>query len=334
MRALIATAMYPSPARPAFGTFVRTQVEALRDIGVDIRLFVLEGSNRKAMYGRAVPQLRRLLREDSSIDLVHAHYGLVGMVARAQRQVPVVVTFHGDDLLGSVGPDGRIIARSRVIASASRRLAGTVDAVIVQSEQMAARVPAGASVHVIPHEVDLELFRPEPQASARAALGLDPHRPMVLFAASPAIAVKRFPLAADAVRRLRERLPEVELLIVHEETQRQLVRYLSACDALVLTSYQEGSPNVVKQAMACGLPVVATPVGDVPELLRGVSGCAVVAPDADAVADALHRVLDPPRRTAGRERVQHLRSDIVAGRVLEVYERATGVIAAASVGRA
>ena len=320
VKVLVASAMYPSEKRPAFGTFVRTQVESLRGIGVDAEPFVLTGRNRKLMYLHAVPELRRRLRRNG-VDVVHAHYSYVGLVARTQFSVPVVLTFHGDDLLGTVGPDGRTTGVSRLIVAAGKLLARHVDAVIVQNEVMAERLHHNPRVHVIPHEVDLELFKPTDGDVARRELGLDPDRPYVLFASPPQIAVKRFPLAEAAVTLLRGRDPSVELLVVFRETQDRLALYMSACDALVFPSFQEGSPNIVKQAMACNLPIVATDVGDVAQVLAGTDGCFVVEPEPQAFADRLEEIVRRRARTDGRERVRHLDSPVVASRVLSVYEQ-------------
>jgi glycosyltransferase involved in cell wall biosynthesis len=199
-----------------------------------------------------------------------------------------------------------------------------VDAVIVQSREMAERLDGVEGVHVIPHEVDLDLFRPGSQGEAQAALGLRDDRRYVLFAASPDIQVKRFSLAWNAVARVRLEWPDVQLLVVHNEPQVRLPLYLNACDALVLTSFQEGSPNVVKQAMACNVPVVSTKVGDVVEIVGDTPGCAVVEGDELAVAGALAAILADPFRTDGRSRVNHLGCDAVAARVLDVYESVTG----------
>jgi len=100
MRVLIMTAMYPTPENPAFGSFIRTQVESLRRAGVDVEVLILRGRSRKWNYLKGIFQLRRRLAR-GSIDLVHAHYGLVGMIARTQWKVPVVATYHGDDFVGN-----------------------------------------------------------------------------------------------------------------------------------------------------------------------------------------------------------------------------------------
>jgi glycosyltransferase involved in cell wall biosynthesis len=196
-----------------------------------------------------------------------------------------------------------------------------VDAAIVQTEQMAQGLPE-ARVFVLPHEVDTNLFRPLDPPRARAELGLDSAKRYVLFAASPEIPVKRFPLAREAVELLRAENPSVELLTVSKEPQPRLVQYMSACDALIFPSYQEGSPNIVKQAMACNLPIVATDVGDVREVIGSTRGCAVVEPDAAGLARHLRELVNRPRRTDGRTRISRFEPEQVTARLVAVYESA------------
>jgi teichuronic acid biosynthesis glycosyltransferase TuaC len=181
MRVLVLTAIYPSPDRPALGTFVHTQVQSLRAAGFDVDVFVLNGRNRKLMYPLGVPRLRARLAE-RPVDLVHAHYSYAGAVAVTQRQLPVVLTYHGDDLLGTKNAHGRTLAWSRGVAAGGRLLSEIVDGVIVQTEQMARRLRRH-DVHVLPHEVDLDTFRPVDRADARRRLGLSPTRRYVLFGA-------------------------------------------------------------------------------------------------------------------------------------------------------
>jgi teichuronic acid biosynthesis glycosyltransferase TuaC len=318
VKILVVTTMYPSEDRPALGTFVRTQVESLRRAGVDVEVLALRGGRSK--YLRGLLQLRRRLRR-GDVDLVHAHYSYVGVLARMQRRVPVVVTFHGDDLLGTINARGRTTLLSRLVVRIGRALVGVVDAAIVQTERMAEGLPE-ARVFVLPHEVDTSLFRPLDPAQARAELGLDSAKRYVLFAASPEIPVKRFALAREAVELLRAEDLSVELLTVSEEPQPRLVQYMSACDALIFPSYQEGSPNIIKQAMACNLPIVATDVGDVREVIGSTRGCAVVEPDAARLARHLRELVIRPRRTDGRTRISRFEPEQVTARLVAVYESA------------
>src|SRR5947207_13273212 len=319
MRVLVATSIYPTSENPSRGTFVRTQVEYLKRAGVEVELFHLKGPSRKLMYPKAVLELRQRLRA-SPIDLIHAHYSYVGIVARTQWRVPVVVSYCGDDLLGTVNVRGKPTLFSRLAVFAGRLLSHQVDGVIVKSREMADRLKRKKDVYVIPHAVDLELSRPMDREQARIALGLDLQKKYLLFAAGPDIPVKRFPLAKEVADRLRRQNPEIELLVVHKEPQDRLPFFMNACDALVFTSYQEGSPNVVKQAMACNLPIVATDVGDVREVIGDTQRCFICNPNVVDFVEKLNLILHTRERTQGREHVRHFDRPTIAQKIIQVYE--------------
>jgi glycosyltransferase involved in cell wall biosynthesis len=320
MKVLLATAMYPTPENPAFGSFVRTQVEALKQAGVQIELLLLTGRPRKLIYPKGVIELHRRLA-DNPIDLVHAHYSYVGMVARAQWKVPVVVTYHGDDLLGTVANQrGEHTRSSRFIVAAGQALGQMVDAAIVQTEEMACKIKSKTRVYVVPHEVDFDLFRPIDKAYARTVLGLDPHQKYLLFAAKPETHVKNYPFAKAVADQLAQRDPSVELLVVHKETQERLTLFMNACDALIFPSFQEGSPNIVKQAMACNLPIVATKVGDVQEIIGRTKGCYICKLDVVEFVEKLGQILHHPERTEGRAHIRHFASPLVTQKIIRVYE--------------
>lgn len=320
MKVLIMTPIYPTPETPAVGTFVRTQVESLGQAGVEVEVLHLNGRFRKWNYAKAAFQLRRRLAEDDSIDLIHAHIGVAGMVARTQWKVPIVVTFHGSDLLGLINARGRPGLFSPLLVGAGKLLARHVDAAIVQNGKMASLLGNKPSVFVISCEIDLKTFQPTERSRARTLLGLDQSQKYLLFAANPQIAVKRFPLARAVAEELKRRDRSTELLVVYKEPQDRLALYMSACDALVLTSYQEGSPNIIKQAMACNLPTISTDVGDVRELIRDTKGCYVCDPDVETFVKRLQLILADRERTNGRERVQRLAGPFVASNIIRVYE--------------
>ena len=323
MKVLIITPIYPTPERPAIGTFVRTQVESLRQEGVEVCVLHLSGRFRKWNYPKAAFQLRRRLANDS-IDLIHAHIGLAGMVARTQWKVPVVVTFHGSDLLGLINERGKEGFFSPLVAGAGKILARHVDAAIVQNGKMAALLGSRPNVFVISCEIDLKTFQPTEKREARAALGLQQDRRYLLFAANPQIAVKRFPLAQAVADELKRRDPSIELLVLYKEPQNRLALFMSACDALLFTSYQEGSPNIIKQAMACGLPIVSTDVGDVREVIADTKGCHVCDAGVESFVKWLELILAGRARTNGREKVQHLARPFVAHNIIRVYKHVLG----------
>jgi glycosyltransferase involved in cell wall biosynthesis len=133
---------------------------------------------------------------------------------------------------------------------------------------------------------------------------------------------KRFDLVEQAMALVKRSLPAAELVLLSGKPHAVVPTYMSACDALVLTSALEGSPMVIKEAMACNLPIVSVRVGDVPEVIGDTPGCALVERDPAKIAEQLVAVLREPHRTDGRTRIDHLGHDRIARRILEVYARA------------
>ena len=213
-------------------------------------------------------------------DIVHAHYGHSAVVARLGVIRPLVVSYCGDDLLGtpSAGNPTRMTRGSRVLAGAFAQFARLASATITKSEQMAVELPrrVRGRNHVIPNGVDLEMFKPMDQLQARARVGWDPDQKVVCSRATPRTRVRITPLRSGRGELAARRCPAVRLHLATRIAPDMIPVWMSAADALIHPSWSEGSPNVVKEAMACELPIVATPVGDVRERLTGIPGCHVV----------------------------------------------------------
>jgi glycosyltransferase involved in cell wall biosynthesis len=143
---------------------------------------------------------------------------------------------------------------------------------------------------------------------------------MVLFNAGQEPARKGLIMAQEAMKIVRAQLPRAQLFVASDVQPDAMPFYYRAADVLLSASLREGSPNVVKEALACNLPVVSTPVGDVEERLVGVKPSFVVPRNAQAIADALVQILRDRKRSNGRENVMHLCQDQVAQRVLAVYK--------------
>ena len=124
---------------------------------------------------------------------------------------------------------------------------------------------------------------------------------------------------------VRRRRPDVDLHVVHGLPPECVPLHMNACDLLLLTSVHEGSPMVVKEALACNLPVVAVPAGDVATRLQDVAGCHVVDAEPEALASAVERVLAAPPAVAGRAAVASLSAESVARSLRELYARVTGL---------
>jgi glycosyltransferase involved in cell wall biosynthesis len=318
VKVLMVTAPLPTASRPGTWAAVARQIDSIRSLGIEVDLLEIDGA-RGIKYLQALTHLNE---RSSDVDVIHAHYGYCGWVARLQRRKPVVVSFMGSDLLGVANASGRITASSRLIVEIDRRVARFVDAVIVKSRQMA-EVLDPVVAHVIPNGVDLEAFQPIDRATARGTLGWQEGKPRVLFPGNPALPNKGFPLAQAAMSVAASALGEpFEIIPLTGIDPGQVPLYLNAADAMLLASYTEGSPNAVKEAMACNLPVIAVPVGDVPELLTGVESCAVCPRDPQILGSELARVLQAASRSNGRETIKARGLDLasVARRVAEVYD--------------
>ena len=320
LRVLMITAGWPQPGQPQTTHFVKRQAEFLRKAGVAVDVFPFRGAKRALNYARAWLQVRPRLRPER-YDLVHAQFGQSGILALPKR-LPLVVTLRGSDILGIVGPDGRYTFTGRISQAVTRFALRRADAVVVVSEHMTGYFRTSAPITVLPSGLDFEQFRVMPRDEARTRLGWPLDKRFILFAGNPEQPRKRYPLARAAVEALNRTLP-AELKVAWGVPHTDIPLYMNACDAFVFTSMQEGSPNVVKEALACDLPVVSVPIGDTAERLRGIEGCELVEDErAEPIAAALERVLRRGARVAGRVAVAHLAEEAITGRLIDVYRTA------------
>jgi len=307
MRALIVTSMWPSPSSPARGSFVRDQVAALRKVpGVDVEVFAFPPRG----YLRAARDLRRRFRR-ARFDVVHAHFGLTAWPALAVRGAPRAVTLHGTDL--------RHPRSRRITLAALPRY----DLVAAVSPELAREVPGAGTrrrVAVLPCGVDLDRFTPVPRRAARERLGLDPGGRYLLFPADPARPAKR----PDRARELAE-AAGAKLLALGRVDPFEVPFWVNAADAVVVPSEHEGFGLAVLEALACDVPVLATPVGNHPTALDGVAGTLCAAYDLETWRAALEPHLaaaDP--RVDGRARAGLWSADRMARRVLAAWAELAG----------
>jgi glycosyltransferase involved in cell wall biosynthesis len=317
IRVLMITAGWPQPGQPQTTHFVKRQVEFLQRAGVQVDVFQFRGAKRPWNYVKAWNAVRPMIRS-GRYDLVHAQFGQSGALALPWR-LPLVVTFRGSDILGIVGEDGRYTNAGRVSQLVARLVAKRADAVVVVSDHMKAYFRTRAPVLVLPSGLDFELFRCVPRDEARRRLGWPLDKRLVLFAGNPDQPRKRYPLAKAAVDVLNRTL-SAELVVAWGVSHNDIPLYMNACDAFVFTSMQEGSPNVVKEALACDLPVVSVAIGDVAERLNGIDGCVLCADERpETIAAGLERVLRRGQRVAGRLAVAHLAEEAITARLIGLY---------------
>jgi teichuronic acid biosynthesis glycosyltransferase TuaC len=317
---LMVTGAYPTDQRPHAHTFIKSQVDSLISAGLEVEIICPKPGPVPVRYASASIQVF-LKTLTGHFDIVHGHYGLWCLAARLQWTTPVVASYMGADLLGEPTADGGFSKKGAFVARISRWLCDRVDAVIVKSEGMK-RATLRDNIFVIPNGVDFELFRPIPRVEARAALGWDQDRYYVLFGNDPDRIEKNFSLAQVAIEQLQARGVTAELVVANGLPQTQVVQYINASNALILPSIHEGSPNIVKETMACNVPVVATDVGDVSLVIGSTEGCKVCPADPEALAIALEKALLHTEPTTGRTDIAHLECSVVAKQIIAVYEQA------------
>jgi teichuronic acid biosynthesis glycosyltransferase TuaC len=302
LRAVVVSNMLPDANHPERGRFVRDQVMALRALPeLDVDLYEFPPGARALL--RATRDLRRRYR-GKRLDVVHAHFGLAAWPALAVKAKARALTIHGTDI-------GHPRTRQ-----ATRAVLPLMDLVAAASAPLAAEIPgrqARRCAMVLPCGVDMQRFRPLPRAQARAQLGLDPDGPHLLFPADPARAGKRFDRASAVAGK-------TSLLTLGGVDPEQVPLWMNAANAVLVPSEREGFGLAVLEALACDVPVLATPVGVHAEVLAGLPGtlCAPFDLSTWQAALAPHLQAEDPR-VAGRQRAERFSSERMAQRVAAAW---------------
>jgi len=289
--------------------FYRQQVSVLRDIGVEVTSISVpkdastESNVRTPLqYFKFVPMV--IKKAQSEFDVVHANYGLTAPAALAQVNHPVVLSLWGSDLVNRVG-------------LLSRLSAALCDEVVVMSDRMATSLDQPC--HVIPHGIDLDRFEPIEKTRARDEISWPTDCRIVFFPYPEDRQVKNYQLAQRVVNAADSLLDaDIELRTVSGIPHDRMQYYYSGADALLLTSKREGSPNSVKEAMACNCPVVSTNVGDVPERLAGTTPSSVCDSEAELV-EKLVPILRDGNRSNGREQIRSVTIEDTGRQLKSLY---------------
>jgi glycosyltransferase involved in cell wall biosynthesis len=322
---LFVTNMWPDERRPYYGSFIASQARSLCEVGVAVDVLYVRGFIDARAYLSAAVRLPRIA-QPRRYDVVHMHYGHIALSGVGVQHRPVVTSFCGEDLLGTPAMRG-LTLKSRIEVATFRQVARLATATITKSVEMEQVLPPAVRNrnHVLPNGVDLNQFAPRSQEEARKELGWTADERILLFLGNPCDPRKNVGLARDAVSRLRGTEVEARLHEAWEVDPEQVPTLMNAADCLVFPSQSEGSPNAVKEAMACELPIVATPVGDVPARLQGVLGCHVRDPSSLAFAEAIAEVLRGGRAPEARRAIEALSLERVAVRLIEIYDEAEAV---------
>ena len=300
--------------------FIREQVGALREQGCECEYYYVKGKGIMG-YLRAIPGLRKMIREWKP-DVVHAHYGLSCLVANlATRRVPVASTYHGSDInVKSVRRFSKMAIRLSAwnifVSKKNMALAGAVEG------KKASLVPCGINIP-LPWN-DLQKQKVEQLTLNQWVETIMPKgKKYVLFAGAFDNEVKDPELAKQAINELKNEGVKAELVELKGYNRDQVNALMYSCDAFLMTSKTEGSPQVIKEAMACGCPIVSVDVGDVKERVEGLEGCYVVESRKPMdIAEALRKAIAFDGKTNGREKIIELglTNELVAKQIIETYE--------------
>jgi len=283
--------------------FVLDQAESLKVQGIEIDFYTI---SQKGLWGYLKSRKGLLQKiKEFTPDIVHAHYGLSGLFANLQRRVPVVTTYHGSDI--NYRKMFRF-SRMAIVLSKFNIFVSQKNIEKVKPEQNYALIPCG---------VDTELFKPLNKAECRAKLGFTNDEKIVLFSASFDNKIKNPVLAKNAI----ELLPDVRLIELKGYSRQQVSLLMNAVDAVLMTSFTEGSPQFIKEAMACNCPVVSVDVGDVKDVISGVENCFITPYDHKIIAECLHNVISSGKRTMGRDKISHFDNQLIAEEIVKVYNK-------------
>ena len=290
-----------------FAPFIHEQAEALKNTGCEVEFYGLRGKGVRG-YLNNLSGLKKKIHGFQP-DVVHAHYGLSGLLANLQRRVPVVTTYHGSDV-----NDKKVLPFSKL---AMRLSAWNV---FVSRKTMEIAKPRERYT-LQPCGIDLSGLQLTERSEARHRMNLDAGKKHVLFAGAFDNAVKNASLAKETVSFLYDE--NIELLELKGYSREEVTLLMCAVDAFLMTSFTEGSPQVIKEAMACGCPIVSVDVGDVKERVEGVDGCYVTQTYAPKeLSDFLLKAMSFKGKTNGRQKLvaDGLDNRQVAAQLFAVYE--------------
>ena len=318
LKILMVVGGFASKEEPSFQPFVKGQIESIKALGHTVEIFNIKGNEFAGNYILKTISLRKFAAKFKP-DIIHSHYSYVAFSALSTLPFPQVISFMGDDINGDFDINGNLTIRSYLHRPFAVIPAMFAKAVIVKSKGMMNNI-SHKKVYVIPNGVNFSTFYGYSKADARKELNLPQGKKYIIFPGDVNDTNKKFHLTKAASDILKNKF-EIDHEILHMRTasQIELNKYFNAVDALVFTSKSEGSPNVIKEAMASNTPIVTVDVGDVKEVISNAKNCYIVKDTPEEIAEKLFAVLQDGKRTNGRKLINHLELSNIAKRVESVY---------------
>ena len=254
--------MYPTESHPFDGIFVKEQIDDLYesyDFFYDV--FLINSVHKtKLEYFKSIYSIHKKLARYSP-DIIHIHYGLSGFfLLFFKPKAKIFLTLHGSDFNNR--------GSNYLQVWLSKRIISRVDTVFVQNSEMRSKaLKFNRNIEILTCGVNTDFFKPEIKRKENG-------KKMILFPSNPLRDVKNFPLFNEVINELKEQYKHKIIVSTLENVNRaQVKEILNEADCLLLTSKTEGSPQVIKESLSCGLPVVSVPVGDVAEMIEGIPNC-------------------------------------------------------------
>ena len=292
-----------------FAPFIVEQADALKKQQCEIAWFGLQGKGLMG-YLKNLSALKKKIKEFQP-DVVHAHYGLSGLLANLQRRVPVVTTYHGSDI-----NDKKALPFSKI----AMRLSGWN--IFVSRKTLAIANPH-KKYALLPCGIDLTDLQLTERREAKRQMNLSETKKYILFSGAFDNVVKNAPLAKEVVSHVQDE--DAKLLELKGYSREEVTLLMCAANAFLMTSFTEGSPQVIKEAMACGCPIVSVDVGDVKERVEEVEGCYVAKTrEPKELAELLQKAMIFDGKTNGRGKLlaDGLDNMLVAEKLMQIYNKA------------
>ena len=330
MRVLILTNMYPTPKYSFYGIFVKEQVESLRKEGIFVDVFFINGRDNRLSYFFTVPHLVKKLRF-GHYDIVHSHHTyciypfwiaklILGL------KIPLILTFHEAEALKSpelIPRDMDVVSKLVYSKRIKKWAVQRVDLLISVCKDLIEVLNFRGKSTVKPPGVDLELFKPLNKLECRRKLNLDKDKDIVFFPADIKSPKRRTQKGFDILQTAFALLPRENVLLTTggSISHQDMPLYMNASDVVVQTSNFEASPMIIKEAMACNVPIVSTDVGDTKEIVGNTEGCFVCEREPEDIAQKMRLALDYGKRTNGRKRIEELGLGLqqIAQTIIKIY---------------
>jgi len=286
--------------------FIIEQADSLKAIGVDIEFYSIQS---KGVLGYLKSRKDLIIKiNEFEPDLIHAHYGFSGLLANLQRKVPVITTYHGDDINDSVA---YYFSKTAIVLSKHN---------IFVSTKLANKAKVRKKYTIRSCGVDLNNFDIIDRKKARTELNMDINKKYILFSSSYSNIGKNYPLAAESVDILKNRGVDVELLELKGYTRAQVNTLMNAVNCVIVTSHKESGPLVIKEAMAVNTCAVSVDVGDVKEVMNNKEGYFISTREPQDIADKLNEAIRFHGRTNAREHLKLNYNNIkIAEEIKDLY---------------